>query len=245
LVRLPLSRIWEFALRSNLYASKIRLDATARALVPRLTGRVLDVGAGAQPYRRYLPIGGEYSAMESNGDLSPDIVGDVLDIPLEDDMFDSVICAEVIEHVEDPQLAIRELQRVCKSGGLLYLTAPMEWGLHYEPHDYFRFTRYGLTSMLERAGFRVVETRQIGGVFAVISGRLSDVMVNLLYRVGFPLKYIVGNRLRISILSLIAFPFVVFGDLLAALADAVIPGTRKDALGWVILAENVGEPHEK
>ena len=99
--------------------------------------------------------------------------------------------------------------------------------------------------MLERAGFQVLETRQIGGLFAVISGRLSDLVVNLLYRIGFPLKFIVGNRLRISILSLIAFPFVVLGDLLAALADAVIPGSRKDALGWVILAENVGEPPEK
>lgn len=213
--------------------------------MPRLTGRVLDVGAGAQPYRRYLPTGGEYTSMESNGDLGPDIVGDVLDIPLEDDMFDSIICAEVIEHVEDPQSAIRELQRICKPGGLLYLSAPMEWGLHYEPHDYFRFTRYGLASMLERAGFQVLETRQIGGVFGVMSGRLSDVLVNLVYRVGFPLKYIVGNRLRISILSLIAFPFVVVGDTVAMIADAVIPGTRKDALGWVILAENVGEPLEK
>lgn len=183
--------------------------------------------------------------MESNDELGADIVGTVLDIPLGDATFDSIICTEVIEHVRDPQAAINELHRVGKSGGLLYLTAPMHWGLHYEPYDYFRFTKYGLASMLERAGFQVLETRQIGGLFAVISGRLSDLVVNLLYRIGFPLKFIVGNRLRISILSLIAFPFVVLGDLLAALADAVIPGSRKDALGWVILAENVGEPPEK
>jgi hypothetical protein len=66
-------------------------------------------------------------------------------------------------------------------------------------------------------------------------------MVTLLYRAGFPLKYIVGNRARMAILSLIAFPFVAIGDLLATVADAIVPGSRRDALGWAVLAEKTGE----
>jgi SAM-dependent methyltransferase len=245
LTRLSLSVLWGFALRSNLYPSKIRLDASARALVPRLAGRVLDVGAGGQPYRQYLGESIDYLSMDLSDATGADIVGSVLDIPMGDGDFDGIICTEVIEHVEDPQSAVRELLRVTRSGGLMYLTAPMSWGLHYEPHDYFRYTKYGLFSMLEREGFRVLEMRQIGGVFVMAWARISDVMVTLLYRLGFPLKYVLGNKMRISILSLIAFPFVALGDAVATLADAVIPGSRNDALGWVILAQKDGESAEQ
>jgi len=117
----------------------------------------------------------------------------------------------------------------------------MSWGLHYEPYDYFRYTRYGLTAILEEGGFRVLEVRQIGGVFVMAWARITDALVSLVYRVGFPLKYLVGNRARIAIISLMLMPFVVIGDLLATVADAIIPGSRRDALGWAVLAENTGE----
>ncbi len=77
------------------------------------------------------------------------------------------------------------------------------------------------------------------------SARLADTLVTLIYRLGFPLKYIVGNRLRMSILSLVAFPLVATVDALATIADALIPGSRKDALGWTVLAENVVDSKEQ
>lgn len=237
--RLSIPAFWRFALRSNLYASKIRLDASARALIPRLSGRVLDVGAGAQPYRKYIRRECEYISMELADGQGTDMVGSVLDIPVSNDTFGGVICTEVIEHVMDPASAIREIYRVSKPGSLLYLTAPMSWGLHYEPNDYYRFTKYGLIAILEQGGYRVLETRQIGGVFTMTAARLSDTLVSLLYRIGFPLRYVVGKRWRISILSLIAFPFVALVDALATIADMVVPGSHKDALGWAILAEKM------
>ena len=245
MVRLSLSGLWGLAIKANLYPSKIRLSASARAFVPRITGHVLDVGAGAQPYRQYLPDASNYVSMDISGSAGADIVGSVLDVPQDDSTFDGIICTEVIEHVSDPRRAIIELNRVSKPGALLYLTAPMSWGLHYEPYDYFRFTKYGLKTILEDGGFRVLETRQIGGVFVMTWARTSDVMVTLLYRAGFPLKYIIGNRARVAILSLVAFPFVVVGDVVATVADAIIPGTGRDALNWAILAENTGDSDDK
>ena len=238
------SALWSLATRANLYSSKLRLLLSARALVPKLVGHVLDVGAGAQPYRRYLDETCSYVSMDISDSAGADIVGSVLEIPQDDDTFDGIICTEVIEHVSDPKGAIVELNRVSVEGALLYLTAPMSWGLHYEPYDYFRYTNFGLTEILEEGGFRVLEVRQIGGVFVMAWARITDVLVSLLYRVGFPLKYLVGNRARIAIISLIAIPFVVIGDLLATFADMVVPGSRRDALGWAILAEKTGETNE-
>jgi hypothetical protein len=43
------------------------------------------------------------------------------------------------------------------------LSGPFYWPLHEEPHDYFRFTRYGLERLLREAGFPEPEIRPDGG----------------------------------------------------------------------------------
>ena len=42
---------------------------------------------------------------------------------------------------------------------MLLIAAPHEWEVHQAPHDYFRYTRYGLAYLLEQAGFEVVRDR--------------------------------------------------------------------------------------
>ncbi len=38
-------------------------------------------------------------------------------------------------------------------GGTIWLTTPLTWYLHEEPHDYYRYTSHGLRYLLDRAGF--------------------------------------------------------------------------------------------
>ena len=52
------------------------------------------------------------------------VVGSILNIPFEDGRFDVVMSTEVIEHTPDPELAVQELCRVVRPGGLLVLTSP-------------------------------------------------------------------------------------------------------------------------
>lgn len=52
------------------------------------------------------------------------IVGDAKSLPFKDETFDIVLCTEVIEHVESPSRAIKELFRVTKTGGYIVLTTP-------------------------------------------------------------------------------------------------------------------------
>ena len=58
-----------------------------------------------------------------------------------------------------------------KPGGHLLLSAPHIWGLHEIPHDYFRFTCYGLQHLAERAGLEVLEVRPMAGYWVTAGAR--------------------------------------------------------------------------
>jgi SAM-dependent methyltransferase len=145
-----------------------------REQLPTLTGRVVDAGCGLQPYRHLLGPGvTEYVGVDRKGPLTaPDVEGDVLALPLPDASFDAALSTQVLEHVTDPALALREIARVLRPGGRLVLTCPGTWPHHETPYDFFRYTRFGLEHLLRAAGLEVVEIREQGGVWATI-GQLT------------------------------------------------------------------------
>jgi hypothetical protein len=53
--------------------------------------------------------------------------------------------------------------------GHLLLTSPQTNPLHYEPHDYLRFTSYGLEFLAREPGFDVVSVEPLGGASATVA----------------------------------------------------------------------------
>jgi SAM-dependent methyltransferase len=203
----------------------------AKRFCPRLRGEVLDIGCGSKPYRPLLIGATGYVGLDSDPTRGPDVVGSALDLPFQDASFDSVLCNEVIEHVPDPQLALREIHRVLRPGGLLYLTAPQAWGLHYEPEDYFRYTKYGISHLLNKAGFQLFEIRQMGGLFSFGVVRLIDLVV---LKALFPLFDLIRlRRGRYRAAGLLAFPINLIASPLTSLLDRLDPF---NAYGWAALA---------
>src|SRR5207245_3323393 len=90
--------------------------------------------------------------------------GDGRYLPFRSDVFASVLCTQVIEHVPTPEHVFAQAYRVLKAGGYLVLTTPQTWGLHEVPHDYYRYTEYGLRFLAERAGFTVVRVEPTCGI---------------------------------------------------------------------------------
>lgn len=88
-----------------------------------------------------------YKILDPVPDYAPDIVGDIHALPMADNSVDALICIAVLEHIEDPLLAMKEMRRVLKPGGTLFLYVPFLYYYHAEVgyyHDYWRYTKDSL-----------------------------------------------------------------------------------------------------
>jgi len=138
--------------------------------------KVLDVGAGSSPYRAFFDHcefkTHDFVKLEPEqlwgrqGYSQIDYVSDIKSIPVDDNTFDVVLCTEVLEHVPEPILAVKEISRILKPGGLLLLTAPLGSGLHQEPyHFYGGYTPYWYEKFLPETGFEQIKIVPNGGFF--------------------------------------------------------------------------------
>lgn len=93
-----------------------------------------------------------------------DIVGSAENIPLEDNSVDLIISQEAFEHIQNPELALKECYRVLRPEGLIYFQVPFIIGYHPGPTDFIRFTKEGVIELLTRGGFKVTSIEiTVGG----------------------------------------------------------------------------------
>ena len=76
-------------------------------------------------------------------------------------MFGTVICAEVLEHVKDPGMALEALLNFVAPGGTVIITVPFAFPVHNFPADYWRFTPDGLRLLLGKTGFTGITTEEM------------------------------------------------------------------------------------
>lgn len=135
-----------------------------------ISGNTLDYGAGRAKYKGIIaPHASHYTAFDMIPGENVDVVGDALKPPFADNTFDTVISTQVLEHIQKPWVMVHEIARILKPGGICIMTAPFMVPYHADPHDYFRYTKEGLTSLLRGEGFEIIESDSYGKTFTVFS----------------------------------------------------------------------------
>ena len=154
-----LKRIWRGQTLARILMDKAFSHYTLR-------GTVVDVGGGRRPdYFNYFkkdeslgavsikPIDGSISNINFEKDA----------LPFPDGTADTVICANVLEHIYHHDFLTSEMCRILKPGGQLYGFVPFLVNYHPDPHDYFRYTKESLPLILSEAGFGDISVAGVGG----------------------------------------------------------------------------------
>lgn len=150
--------------------------------------KILDAGAGELQYKKYCThlnyTSQDFCQYDGTGDdkglqmekfdtSKIDIVGDITNIDVADDSFDAVMCIEVLEHVPNPIMAIKELTRVLKKGGKLIITAPFCSLTHFSPYHFATgFNKYFYLHHLNEK-FEIMELEANGNYYDYIAQELN------------------------------------------------------------------------
>jgi SAM-dependent methyltransferase len=119
-------------------------------------GSVLDIGGEPRsPKDCKLLFSGydSWSTLNVNPAKSPDFVCDCNHpLPFENESFGHVVSINVLEHIKNIDLAVGEICRITKPGGLIVLALPFLFGVHGDPDDYHRLTASWWRDKLEQLG---------------------------------------------------------------------------------------------
>lgn len=137
---------------------------------------VLDAGAGDEPYRTFFAHA-RYESADFRRSAAPGAnttyVCDLNSIPVDDQRYDFILFSQVMEHLPEPEVALRELFRVLQPGGTLLYSAPLFFEEHLQPYDFFRYTQFAVRRIFERAGFILERLDWLEGYYGTVGYQLD------------------------------------------------------------------------
>jgi SAM-dependent methyltransferase len=207
-------------------SSSLALKATERAIAAHARGHLADFGCGKVPlYGMYRSRVDQVTCIDWPQSLHGvdhiDVAADLnqpLSLPA--NSFDTILSSSVLEHIWDHGTFWDAMVRTLRPGGKVILIVPFVYGLHEEPHDYFRWTRHALARACEERGLNVRELDPYGGGLDV----LADLFVRSLGALSTRLAGWAGNL----------FAKLFSGGLSRRLSSQ---GYAKLPLGYLLVAE--------
>jgi SAM-dependent methyltransferase len=160
-------------------ASRLIADLTAAAYeenLPRYSrGRLLDLGCGKVPlFLAYRDHVSDNVCVDWENTLHDDryldFACDLTQVlPFGDGEFDTILLSDVLEHVPQPERLWQEVARILSEGGRLVMNVPFYYGLHEQPHDYYRYTEFALRRFAEQSGLRLLQLEPLGGAPEILA----------------------------------------------------------------------------
>ncbi len=124
-------------------------------------GRILNIGSGP------LRLGPDIINVDVYPYEGVDIVADALSIPVVDSSISLIISDNVMEHVDDPNAAVKEIHRILTPSGVAYICIPFMYPFHPSPSDFQRFTKEGILELMK--DFEILEIGVRAGPFSALT----------------------------------------------------------------------------
>lgn len=166
--------------------NKVARDQWVKSKLEQLPAGInfLDAGCGPQPYRKHCShmsyFSQDFAGYDGKGDQKGsqnkewaygelDFECDITNIPAENEFFGAVLCTEVLEHVPNPVLAVKELSRITKPGGKIIITAPVCSIPHQTPYYFYNgFSEYWYKECAKVNNLEIVSIEKNGNPFSYI-----------------------------------------------------------------------------
>ena len=198
---------------------------------------IIDVGCGISPYFKiFQDISDKYYAIDFKTALPKNedrniiqIEGTAEKLDFKSNYADIIISNQVLEHVNDEKLAVKEAYRVLKKGGTFAGSLPHISPIHLEPYDYRRFTSFGIIKLLKDAGFTNIKIESNGGVYNTVA---YLILTNwFLYKNK-------GKNQKFSIIKHFLFaPITFFINFTSILADKIFQNKHRSPANYCWSAE--------
>lgn len=149
---------------------RLWLDVCLNAFSKEMLGTVLDLGGKRENKRGFFqPPAHQAQAwwyVNLDLDTAPNVFADVTRVPFLKRAVDCIICAEVLEHLANPQACVDEMRRLLRDDGIAFVSVPFFYPVHADPYDFQRFTEDGLRNLFK--DFKSVEVHRMGGYAGVL-----------------------------------------------------------------------------
>lgn len=148
-------------------------------------GRLLDLGCGKAPlFHAYADHVAEVICVDWENSLHRNEYVDVQcdltqRLPFGDAEFQTIVLADVLEHVPEPMTLWREMARVLAGDGTVVLNVPFLYCVHEAPHDYYRYTEFALQRFVSECGLKLVSLESVGGAAEVATDLFAKVVVRV------------------------------------------------------------------
>lgn len=200
--------------------------------IPFYKGVMLDLGCADKPYEDFFKqFVDSYQGVDWENTLhnnKADIIADLnKQLTIEDKYADTIVALNVLEHLYAPQVFLNETYRILKQDGILILHVPFQWWVHEAPHDYFRYTPYGLRYLLNSAGFSDIHIQPASGFYTTILLKINY----------FSLRLIKGSSLKRKLVKSLLQPIWWINQKMATKLDAKHRGWSLEAQSFFVVAQ--------
>ena len=143
-------------------------------------GEVFDYGCGCAPYRRLFSHCKSYVGADiASSQMVDRILKDDGMTQEPSENYDTVLSTQVLEHIKEPELYLRECHRLLRPNGELILTTHGLFEEHGCPYDFQRWTCRGLEVLVEHSGFEVIESGKLTTEMRAFVQLLNQMILHL------------------------------------------------------------------